>query len=258
MSRVKAQVARKRAQARKKRRDRLLTFKMEQWQALEDAKEGKIIRDRQRLDRERTRLPFSFTRFLADARAAKRPQVPLESEAEFERRLLEDRSNYLVRPPRAVRRVYHARVRPNLRYETRLEREVLAPWLHELRRKSRVAHLVGRRLEAEQRSNWEVEQRSKRQALMAVKAEEWRRRMEHWDKALGDWHAAHARERFLKGEFMKQRRQVTADSRKEFLSALGDDLDKWVESPQECRFLRFRFVTTDAGLPAFPRTKAAY
>lgn len=251
---IKARVLRKRVVARKARRVRLLAGKMALWQGGEDAKEHRIVRDRARAERERAHTPFSFAAFLREQRRALRGVAPLESEATFEQRLALDRKTYLAHPPKAVRRVLHKRVEAELGYEKRLEREVLAPWLHEVRRRARAAELVRVRLEEEQRVGWEVAQAQERLVREEARTERWRARQAHWNKVLGQWHAAHSAERGLKAQYMAERREVQAEARGEFLQALADDVDKWVQTPSECRFLRFRFAS---GI-TFPLTKAAY
>lgn len=78
--------------------------------------------------------------------------------------------------------------------------------------------------------------------------------MVHWNATIGAWHKKNNHLRVLKAEYMTKRKEALSDARKEFLNALADDVGKWVESPNECRFMRFRFAE---GVN-FPYNKSSY
>jgi len=145
-SKIKERAKKKRSLKRKNRRERLLMKKIENWNDLEDAKEDKIIRSRDRAVREDDKVPFSFKLFLAQDREQKRWPYVIEDEETFRKRIQEDMQNYLWRPPKSVRK--QVRARNTLGYPKRADRELLDPFLLEIRRRARVAELVEQREDA--------------------------------------------------------------------------------------------------------------
>jgi len=160
--------------------------------------------------------------------------------------------NYLWKPPKSVRK----RVLPRfpLGYAKRLDREILDPWLLEIRRRARVAELVQKRENAIAYVKYRQKLEEDRKKILEERQTEFLKKQEHWNTALGGWHKENNLLRVMKREYMKERNEVMHNARKEFLEALEEDIDRWIETPNECRFSRFRFIT---GV-VFPYNKTRY
>jgi len=130
------------------------------------------------------------------------------------------------------------------------------PWLYELRRKGKVMELVNEREEAIGRQKWDQMLADRRAKRLQERQDDFQKQLVHWNDTLGEWHKENNTLRKLKEEYMLQRRELLARSRNEYLQVLDFDSEKWVESPNECRFMRFRFSRSDPG--AFPYNNAAY
>lgn len=114
--------------------------------------------------------------------------------------------------------------------------------------------MVDEREEAIAEARWRADIEAAKQKKLLERQEEFQKHMLHWNATIGAWHEKNNHLRMLKAEYMTQRKQALSRARTEFLNALSDDIGKWVESPSECRFQRFRFVE---GVQ-FPYNKTAY
>jgi len=79
-------------------------------------------------------------------------------------------------------------------------------------------------------------------------------RMAHWNKVMGAWYAENDKLRALKNEYRISQEQVLSKSRREFLLAFEKDVNLWIETPDECKYMRFDF---GEGIK-FPYRRTAY
>jgi len=249
---IKRRAKKKKILKRKHRRDLQLEKKIDKWNKLEDAKENKIFRDKERAKREERHEQFSFKDFLAKEREKKRHPYLIESETTFHKRLQEDMQNYLWKPPKSVRRQHRAR--NPIGYTKRLDREILDPFLIEIRRRARFAELVEQREEAIASAKYQQKLAEDRKKRLEERQTEFLKKQEHWNTALGGWHKENNLLRVMKREYMKERNEVLRNSRIEYLSALEEDHNFWEATPNECRFKRFRFIPN----VKFPYNKTQY
>jgi len=160
--------------------------------------------------------------------------------------------NYLFWGPKERYTVY----RKPIGYTHKIRRDIVDPWLYELRRKGKVMELVQEREEAIARRKWEAMLAERRQKRLEERQADFEKQLVYWNSTVGEWHRENNTLRRLKEEYMNHRRSLEAVARAEFLEILDTDSEKWVESPNECRFLRFRF-SDDVVFPN-PKNKAAY
>eukprot|EP01128_Nolandella_sp_AFSM9_P009227 TRINITY_DN5848_c0_g1_i1.p1 TRINITY_DN5848_c0_g1~~TRINITY_DN5848_c0_g1_i1.p1 ORF type:complete len:381 (+),score=102.84 TRINITY_DN5848_c0_g1_i1:37-1143(+) len=252
----KAVVRGKRILNRKKRREKLLWKKMDQWNALEDMKEDRVLRNLARAEKELRKESFSFRRFLAEKREAKRPAYTIESEEDFLQTLEDDRKNFLVYAPKSVRRQYNKR--NVLGYQRILEREVVDPFLHEVRRKARMAELVGRREDAIAQETYRRQLAEKRAIALEKKQKEHLKKQAHWNEVVGGWQRENSYLRTLRRKFVEMNMAQESEARKEYLSALEEDISMWTDTPDSCRYARFRMVGTNHPFHGLPYRNAGY
>jgi len=233
MSAVKARAKKKRRIARKNRRDKLLWKKLDDWNKLEDMKENHYLRHCSYGPN-----GFSFREFLAAHREKRRPLPEIESEEEFRKKLEEDQKHFLFKAPKLVRR----KVKERLNYDKESNRRIVAPWLHEVRRRARIKKLVDRREDAIAQLKWRELVAKKKQERLERKQKEGLRKLRHWNSVLGSWHEKNHHLRMMKLGAAAKREGIMAAARDEFLRAINDTAKHWQESPNECRFLRFRFA----------------
>jgi len=247
MSIYKTEAKRRRSMRVKKRKDRLLEKRLTDWNELEDIKENKILRD---LQRENRKGQFSWMGFLRAEREKKRKPYLIEDEETFQKRLEEDQRKFLFNGPKAVR----TKRRAPRSYFDQLNVDLLEPWLYELRRKGRIAELVEEREDAIARAKWIAQNEERRAKRLEERKENFMRQLDHWNNTLGRWHQENNQLRMAKAEYMKQRQDLLSKAAQEFLTALQDDHELWESTPNECRFLRFRFAE---GI-SFPYNKTQY
>jgi len=161
-------------------------------------------------------------------------------------------NNYLFWGPRS--RFHKLRRGEHLGYFTKLEREVWEPWIYELRRRGKVAELVTEREQAIALQKWNEYFEEKRAKRLKERQDDFHNQITHWNESIGEWHRENNTLRKLKETFQQTKRHKLKEARKEFLQAMEDDCFRWVESPNECRFMRFRL----ADGVQFPYNKAAY
>jgi len=242
----------KRAKKRKIRWERLLWKYMDDWNALQDSKENKIIRDQIRDERDDRREQFSLKKFLAADRDRKRKPYVIEDEETFRNRLLKDKDLYLFRIPKSVRQ-FHRKRNP-IGYRKRLEKEVIDPFVLELRRRARVSELVKEREDAIALVKYNQQIADRRNKRLEEKQEEYTKIRTHWNQVLGEWHKHNNTLLVMIREFQREREEIFTKSRIEYLKALQENVGLWKNNPNECRFIRFRFA---AGV-TFPYNKTVY
>eukprot|EP01130_Rhizamoeba_saxonica_P000302 TRINITY_DN10280_c0_g1_i1.p1 TRINITY_DN10280_c0_g1~~TRINITY_DN10280_c0_g1_i1.p1 ORF type:complete len:358 (-),score=80.85 TRINITY_DN10280_c0_g1_i1:26-1099(-) len=220
----------------KRRQWKFTERRLMKWNEIEDMKEDRIIRDMEREEYDDSKQ-FSFTYFVREQRKKKKPVIKIGTDEEFEEFLEKDKQTHLFKKPMKLRRALNG----NENYITLRQRDVEIPWLYEVRRRARVAELVNKREQAIAEKDFEIELAIKREKLRLEKAKKHKLKMAHWQKILGDFYNTKNRIQKLKFEYMNERTEIFKLARKEFLKALSEDVDKWAESPEECRFMRFRF-----------------
>jgi len=134
-----------------------------------------------------------------------------------------------------------------------LERDVIDPFLHEIRRRGRIAKLVEEREDAIARAKWRETVEKQRETRLKERQEKFVKVQEHWNKVLGAWHKENNMYRVMKQEYMEQREALKTRAREEFLESLGSTVHMWQNTPQECRFRRFRIISVD-----WPYNKSGY
>jgi len=67
------------------------------------------------------------------------------------------------------------------------------------------------------------------------------KKVEHWNKIYSEWLSQNNQLKGLKAEYARTRNKFQEEARKEYLRAIEEDVNKWVHTPEECRFLRFKF-----------------
>jgi len=45
----------------------------------------------------------------------------------------------------------------------------------------------------------------------------------------------------LNVDYIRKKEEIGKETRREYLRAIDEESDRWVDSPDECRFLRFKF-----------------
>jgi hypothetical protein len=233
---------------KKKRRYAKIGMKtIERWNEREDMREQKIIRDKERELREAKGEKWSFKEFLKTWREKKKKPYVIPDEETFQKILEEDKRNYLWKGPKFLK------LRGRENWET-LFIESIKPFAYELQRRARIAHLVNQREEALAKKKFE-EEVAKRRAEREAEREKLRaEKAMYWNKIVSEWQAENQKLRELKAEYRLAREAVYAKAREEFLSALQEEMDKWVETPDEAKWLRFHFVE---GV-VFPYKKTEY
>jgi len=248
----KAEAKVKREKRRKLRSDRRLKTLHLDWHKVEDMKEHKILRDKEREAAMDRKERFSFVAFLRAEREKKTTPYIIQSESRFRRQIARLQNKYLFWGPKDR----FKRFKKPIGYWHKLQREVWDPWAYELKRKGKVMELVQEREEAIARQKWENMLSERRKLRMEERKDDFEKQLVYWNKTIGEWHKENNTLRMLKAEYMSQRKAIEADARREFLQVLDSDSDKWVESPSECRFLRFRFADHYVFPP--PNNGAAY
>lgn len=238
-----AELARKRFKAKrarrirqKKRADTKLARKTLMWNQKEDDKEYKVQRDLARELREERGEQFSFKKFVKEWREARKKPLVIQDEETFEKYLEEQKQKMFIKGPAIVRQP----LSPRAGYARRFEVEITAPIIYELKRKAYVTKLVREREEAIKAKKVAEEQELKNIARAAAKREKSAVRKAYWDKVFGEWHKENNRLIALKREYHLAREGVLAEARKEFLTAMNQDVSMWEESPDECKFQRFQ------------------
>lgn len=149
----------------------------------------------------------------------------IESEEEFKQKLEEDKMNFLVygsnfhlsltnisfSAPKSVRRQYNKR--NALGFQKRLEREIVDPWLHEVRRKARIATLVRKREEAITRETYRREIAEKRAKDLEKKQIEYLKKQEYWNETLGGWLRQNNRFRKLREKYVDLQAETRSKAR---------------------------------------------
>eukprot|EP01124_Arcella_intermedia_P010301 TRINITY_DN1681_c0_g1_i1.p1 TRINITY_DN1681_c0_g1~~TRINITY_DN1681_c0_g1_i1.p1 ORF type:complete len:371 (-),score=92.26 TRINITY_DN1681_c0_g1_i1:73-1185(-) len=249
---IKERAKKKRALKRKARRDKLFMLRIDEWNRLEDSKEDKILRDKERLVREERRDRFSFPKFLREDRERKKKPLLLETEQEFRQRVHDTLQNFLFKTPKSIRRVYHPR--NVIGHRKRLEREVVDPWLIEIRRRAKVAELTEEREDAIAQAKWLATVEERRKKRLEEKHALVVKEQEKWENTMGQWFQQDNQYAILKLKYWERREKIIAKARREFLDALDTTVDMWSETPNECRFTRFRFLPD----VQFPYNKSQY
>jgi len=246
----KAEAKRRREIRKKIRNNKRYSNWHNDWHKLEDMKESRILRDKQReTSVDRLEL-FSFNAFLKAEREKKMTPYIIEDEETFRQKIKDLQEKYLFWGPRDR----FTKFRKPIGYWHKLQREIWDPWVYELRRRGKVMELVQEREEAIAKQKWNQMLEERRSKRMQERQEDFDKQLVHWNETLGEWHKENNTLRKLKEEYMRKRKEIETASRREFLQILDTDSDKWVESPNECRFLRFRFAE---GV-TWPPNKAAY
>jgi hypothetical protein len=236
MAAFKAQTRHRKYMRRKDRYTKVPKQSLSRWNSIEDMKENKIIRDAERAAREARGEPFSFKKFLRAYRESKKTPYKILDDESFDQMLQHEIQTYLWRGPPKTR------IPATASYSVRQYYEQWLPAVYELRRRSRIAELIETRERAidERKVNEEMEQ--KRAAKLAEKAKLKAERIAYRTAVESEWHAENNKLKALKREYRLAREDVYAQARSEFLEAMQDDFDKWKETPNECKYLRFEFV----------------
>jgi hypothetical protein len=170
-------------------------------------------------------------------REARRKPLVIQDEATFEKYLEEQKQKMYFNGPAIVRQP----VSKKAGYRRRFTVEITAPIVYELKRKAYITMLVKQREDAIKAKKVLEEQEARRLSRQAAAAEKAAARRAYWEKVQADWHTENDRLIALKREYFMAREQVYAEARKEFLAAMNADVHLWEESPDECKFLRFKF-----------------
>jgi len=129
-----------------------------------------------------------------------------------------------------------------LGYNKELVRQYLAPWMHEVRRRALVWELVDKREDTIAQLKWRQMVENRRAERLEQKQQENKRRLRHWNRVLGDWHEKNHHLRQMKLRSAITRANTMDLARDEFLRAINDGSKHWQQSPEECRFMRFRLA----------------
>lgn len=92
----------------------------------------------ERESREARGEQFSFHRFISLYRESKKAPFIIHDEATFEKFLEDEMNSKYVRGPKSSRRPETGREN----YRTRYKKEILDPFLYELKRKAHITHLI--------------------------------------------------------------------------------------------------------------------
>lgn len=248
---LRAEARRRRAIRVKAKRNKLLWKKLNEWNKMEDMKENKVLRDRKRKEGVENKQVFSFTRFLREEREKKKKPYTILPEDQFRQLLDKKLETELFWGPKSA---HVKRGNRPMGFFRKFLGEVYDPWEYEIKRRGLIQELVDEREEAIAQQKWKADLAAAREKRLQERQEDFQKHMLHWNATIGAWHKKNNHLRMLKAEYMTKRKEALSRARGEFLNALSDDLGKWVESPNECRFLRFRFVE---GVK-FPYNKSAY
>eukprot|EP01122_Echinamoeba_exundans_P006729 TRINITY_DN1952_c0_g1_i1.p1 TRINITY_DN1952_c0_g1~~TRINITY_DN1952_c0_g1_i1.p1 ORF type:complete len:363 (-),score=94.82 TRINITY_DN1952_c0_g1_i1:44-1132(-) len=221
----------------KKRAFTKLARKFKFWNEVEDMREQKVIRDKERALREANGEQYSFRKFLRWWKESQRKPFVIHDEETFAKMLEEDKMKNFVRGPSSVRRKLHNR----MSYETRFRLEVGEPLMYHLKRKAHLTKMIREREQAIKEKKLAEELAERRAVASARKAEKRAERKAYWDKVLGEWHLEQARLADLKRKYFLARQEVYDKARQEWLTALNEDVDLWKETPDECKYMRFVF-----------------
>jgi len=235
MSEIRNKAKKRKDLTRRKRYFELLDKNLKEWNDLQDAKENRIIRHRERESREKEGKLFSFKQFLREYRERKSPTQILTDE-EFLKVLEEDTKKYLSKGNRKPKTTGKEN------YNVLLYRNVIQPWMYEMRRKARIGELVRKHEDSLKERKYREEVEKLRAIREEEKSKERNERNKYWEKTFGEWHQQNMKLIELKSNFRVVREETLAKSRKDFLLAMEEDIDKWVETPNECKFLRFKFA----------------
>jgi len=227
----------KRVKERKRRYDRLKVKNLEFWNSREDAKEHRIIRELTRRDDISRGEPYSFQEYIRRLRIIRKKPFTITSEEEFKKLLDEDiEKNYRIGPKSA-----HKHRNVNESYTTRRQIEVEDPIIFEIRRKARVAQLVEERENAIKERVDLIKLSEYRSRKNEIDIQNYNTRMGHWNNVFNEWMDRHKKINELRAEYHKKRLEVISLARQEYLRAIDEDVSKWVYTPDECRFMRFKF-----------------
>lgn len=221
----------------KRRADTKLARKTLFWNLVEDMKENKVLRDKVREAREARGELFSFRKFIAEYRESKKAPLVIHDEATFEKFLAEQKEKNFFRGPASSRQPIFKRAGYKHRYKV----EVLDPLVYELKRKGFITRLVQDREDKIKAKKVAEELAARRAERDAAKAKRSQEKAEYWGKVLGDWHQENDRLFALKQDYFMAREEVFSQARREFLLAMNNDVNLWNETPDECKFLRFKF-----------------
>jgi hypothetical protein len=234
---LKEYTRKRRRQKQKKRAVTKQARKLKKWQDIEDMKERKIIRDREREDRAARGEQWSFRKFLSwYHETMKRPFI-IHDEETFARMLEEDKNTHYFWGPRSARRKKNGRES----FETRYREELVDPLVYALKRKARITDMIQQREMAIKARKAAQELAEKRAQRALAKERERQERIDYWAKVLGDWQREQNRLTELKRQFFMAKQDVYSQSRREFLEAMNEDVDLWAETPDECKYMRFVF-----------------
>eukprot|EP01126_Amoeba_proteus_P053447 TRINITY_DN6511_c0_g2_i4.p1 TRINITY_DN6511_c0_g2~~TRINITY_DN6511_c0_g2_i4.p1 ORF type:complete len:356 (-),score=80.21 TRINITY_DN6511_c0_g2_i4:118-1185(-) len=244
----KAEARRKRTTRRKLKKSKKLWKRMDEWLKLEELKEDKILRDRKRKYAEDNNIRFSFDNFLREQREKRKKPYVILGEEEFHEQIKQWLEKNFFWGPKQCRR----RNNKPVSYLTNLLRENFWPWEYEMRRRSHVTMMVQEREEAIAKERWRADIDEKRRETLEHRKEEYMKQLDHWNSVFGKWHKENNQLRQMKTTYVLTKEKVLSSSRKEFLKAIEEDVDRWATSPHECRFMRFRMITD------FPYNKTVY
>lgn len=191
---------------------------------------------------------FSFRRFLRSWKDSNRKPVMIHDDETFKDLLELTMTKEYTRGPR------NPNPAPSDGYTLRLKRDVVDPWAYDLKRRALVARIIEQRESAlkQRKLVQEIENNRVKSALRAFR---WRKL--HGKQGLelkNDWHKESVRLFDLKRSYWNAREQMFTEMRQEFLDNMNPTHSLWEKTPDECKFLRFRF-----GLGvSFPFTNAEY
>jgi len=115
--------------------------------------------------------------------------------------------------------------------------------------------LVEEREDAIARAKWLAANEERRAKRLEERKQNFLKNMFDWNDTMGQWLKENNDLCLAKFKFFAKRELILANSRREFLQAIQDEQDLWVDTPSECRFLRFRFSDD---VQTFPPNKTKY
>eukprot|EP01120_Amphizonella_sp_Union-15-10_P009726 TRINITY_DN3750_c0_g1_i1.p1 TRINITY_DN3750_c0_g1~~TRINITY_DN3750_c0_g1_i1.p1 ORF type:complete len:349 (+),score=48.05 TRINITY_DN3750_c0_g1_i1:56-1102(+) len=207
------------------------------WQEKQDAKEYRILRDQMRDERIAKREPFVLKRFLRVYQEWNMKPFVIHDFETFCRKLHEDQMKSFYKGPLSV----SAKKTGDENYDTRFKYEIWDPFWYELRRKIRFTSLIKKR-EADIAAQKELNDLHITRIQKAIrKRQKFDERLAKWMKVAGAWFAENDKLRSLKNKYRLAQQEVMVSARREFLVALNEESSFWIETPDECKFMRFYF-----------------
>eukprot|EP01129_Flabellula_baltica_P015438 TRINITY_DN7872_c0_g1_i1.p1 TRINITY_DN7872_c0_g1~~TRINITY_DN7872_c0_g1_i1.p1 ORF type:complete len:599 (-),score=187.11 TRINITY_DN7872_c0_g1_i1:76-1872(-) len=211
--------------------------KMEKWQHNEDMKEDRIVRYYTRQDEINRGVQFSWKRFVTFQNELRRKPVEIGTEEEFTERIKDAMKVHYWHGPKSA----WTAINGNEGYQTRRRYEIEDPALYEARRAAFVSTMIEEREYFIEKRHEELEIAKEYDRTRDKKLRDHEKRVEVWNDVYSKWTESNKVLKRMKKEYKEQRDLVFKKARIEFLKAISEDKDKWVESPDECRFLRFKF-----------------